>query len=266
MLQVYDRVLPSRSTQTLVALLVIVAFLFAIQAALEAIRTRMLTRVGRRLDEDLSGPAFRSAMSVATVAANGERVDPIRDLDQIRQFVATPGPAALFDLPWTPLYLVVCFLFHPWLGWLTMSGALVVSVLALWGELRSRASSARIAQIGALRQRAVDGARRNAEVLATMNLAVRFEQRFEASTAEFLANLQKGSDRRHRRQRRRACAALAAAIAGAGAGRLSRDPPGDFRRCDHRDLDPVVARACADRRRGLAMAAVRRRAPGRRRA
>jgi ATP-binding cassette subfamily C protein len=195
MLQVYDRVLPSRSTQTLVGLLVIVAFLFAIQAALEAIRTRMLTRVGRRLDEDLSGPAFRSAMSVPTVAANGERVDPIRDLDQIRQFVATPGPAALFDLPWTPLYLVVCFLFHPWLGWLTMSGALVVSVLALWAELRSRSSAARIAQIGALRQRAVDGARRNAEVLATMNLAVRFEQRYEASTAEFLANLQKGSDR-----------------------------------------------------------------------
>ena len=111
MLQVYDRVLPSRSTQTLLALLVIVAFVFGVQAVLEAIRTRMLTRVSRRLDEDLSGLAFRSTVS-AGGGANGERVDPIRDLDQVRQFFATPGPAALFDLPWTPLYLAICFMFH----------------------------------------------------------------------------------------------------------------------------------------------------------
>jgi PrtD family type I secretion system ABC transporter len=194
MLQVYDRVLPSRSTETLVALVVIVAFLFGVQAILEAIRTRMLTRVGRRLDEDLSGSAFRSATSIGAIAANDERADPIRDLDQIRQFFATPGPAALFDLPWTPLYLVICYLFHPWLGWLTVAGALLVTLLAISGEMRSRASLKKSAQLAAQRQGVVDRARRNAEALATMNLRARFEERFETSTSQFLAAVQKGSD------------------------------------------------------------------------
>lgn len=195
MLQVYDRVLPSRSPQTLMALLAIVAFLFGVQAVLEAIRARMFARIGRRLDEDLSGPAFQSAVSLGVAAAAGrERTDPVRDLDHIRQFIASPCPAALFDLPWTPLYLLVCFLFHPWLGWLTAAGALIVSALAIWGELRSRASTARSVQIAAQRQRVVDGGRRNGEVLATMNLAARLEQQFEASTGEFLAMLQSGSD------------------------------------------------------------------------
>jgi len=194
MLQVYDRVLPSRSTQTLVALVVIVAFLFGVQAILEAIRTRMLTRVGRRLDEDLSGAAFRSAVSLGAAPANGERIDPVRDLDQIRQFFATSGPAALFDLPWTPLYLLVCFLFHPWLGWLTVAGALLVSMLAIWGELRCRAASKKIVHMAAQRQSVADRARRNAEALATMNLLARFEERFEASTNQFLAVQQGGSD------------------------------------------------------------------------
>ena len=196
MLQVYDRVLPSGSVDTLVALVVIVAFLYGAQAVLEAIRTRMLARVSRRLDEDLSGLAFRSATAPATAAANGERTDPIRDLDQVRQFFATPGPAALFDLPWTPLYLLISFLFHPWLGWLTVGGALIVSLLAIWGEVRGRDGSQETAPVmAAQRQNLVDRTRRNAEVLATMNLRARFEQRFEAATLDFLSVVQKGSDR-----------------------------------------------------------------------
>ena len=105
MLQVYDRVLPSRSTQTLLALLV--------DRGLPVRRSG-----GSRGDthphaDPRRPPAGRGSVGPGLpvgrvgrpVAANGERVDPIRDLDQIRQFVATPGPAALFDLPWTPLYL-----------------------------------------------------------------------------------------------------------------------------------------------------------------
>jgi len=193
MLQVYDRVLPSRSVPTLVALLTIVAFVFGVQAVLEAIRTRMLTRVSRRLDEDLSGLAFRSTVS-PSFTAGGERADPMRDLDQVRQFFATPGPAALFDMPWTPLYLAMCFMFHPLLGWLTVAGALIVSVLALFGEVRSRVSSKRSARMAAQRQGVVDCARRNTEVLGTMNLLARFEQRFRAANPQFLAAHQKGSD------------------------------------------------------------------------
>jgi PrtD family type I secretion system ABC transporter len=194
MLQVYDRVLPSGSVDTLVALVVIVAFLYGAQAVLEAIRTRMLTRVSRRLDEDLSGLAFRSA-TAPLATTNGERGDPIRDLDQVRQFFATPGPTALFDLPWTPLYLLISFLFHPWLGWLTLCGATIVSLLAVWGEVRGRTAARNIAKMAAQRQSLVDRTRQNGEVLATMNLRARFEQRFETATLDFLSVVQKGSDR-----------------------------------------------------------------------
>src|SRR6478735_3806402 len=105
MLQVYDRVLPSRQVPTLVALLGVVVFLYAVQAVLEAIRSRMIARIGRRLDEDLQGEAFRAAVTLPLLANVGQdRIDPVRDLDQVRQFASSPGPAALFDLPWVPLY------------------------------------------------------------------------------------------------------------------------------------------------------------------
>ena len=244
----------------------IVAFLFGIQAVARG-DTHAHADAGQPpAGRGSVGPGFPFGRFASPPSRpNGERGDPIRDLDQVRQFFATPGPAALFDLPWTPLYLVVCFLFHPWLGWLThVRRADRVGAGAV-GEVRSRASSERIAQMAAQRQRAVDGARRNAEVLATMNLraplraAVRSLHRANISPI-----VQKGSDGATGDQRRRACAADAAAVAGAGAGGLSRHPPGDFRRYDHRDLDTRVARAGADRHCGLAMAAVRRRAPGRR--
>lgn len=195
MLQVYDRVLPSRSLPTLVALVGIVVVLYGVQATLEAIRSRMVSRIGRRLDEDLCGPAFRAAVNLPLlIGAGQERVDPVRDLDQVRQFVSSPGPAALFDLPWVPLYVLICFLFHPWLGWLTVGGALFVSALAIWGELTSRSTMSSTVQAAAQRQGVVDGGRRNAEVLATMNLARRLEQRFENSNRHYLDAQQKSVD------------------------------------------------------------------------
>ncbi|WP_069883177.1 type I secretion system permease/ATPase [Bosea sp. BIWAKO-01] len=196
MLQVYDRVLPSRQVPTLVALLGVVVFLYAVQAVLEAIRSRMIARIGRRLDEDLQGEAFRAAVTLPLLANVGqERIDPVRDLDQVRQFASSPGPAALFDLPWVPLYLIICFLFHPWLGWLTFLGAAIVSGLAIWGELRARSINSDLVKAGAIRQAIADGGRRNAEVLATMNLANRIEQRFQDANQTFLEATQAGVDR-----------------------------------------------------------------------
>ena len=196
MLQVYDRVIPSRSIPTLWALIGVVVFLFGVMAVLDIVRSRLVARVGRRLDEDLSGPAFRSAVNVPLVAgAQQERIDPVRDLDQIRQFMSSPGPSALFDLPWVPLYVIICFLFHPWLGWITVVGALIVSALAIWGEVRARSVNIDLVHSSAQRNGIVEGARRNAEVLATMNLASRLEQRFEVSNKKFLDAQQSGLDR-----------------------------------------------------------------------
>ncbi|QCI63998.1 type I secretion system permease/ATPase [Phreatobacter stygius] len=196
MLQVYDRVLPSRSIPTLAALVLIVALLYGFQVVLEAIRSRMVGRIGRLLDEDLSAAAFRSVVALPSRTGPGQdRVDSIRDLDHVRQFVGSQGPAAFFDLPWVPLYVAICFLFHPWLGWLTVAGAAIVLGLTLWGEFRTRAAILQSAQTSQRRQAAVDSGRRNAEVLATMNLTRQMEQRFAKTNLEFLDAQQTGVDR-----------------------------------------------------------------------
>ena len=188
MLQIYDRVMTSRSVPTLVALLGIVIFLYAVQAVLEAIRTRMITRLGHRLDDDLANPAFDAAISLPALSMPaGERPDPVRDLDQIRGFVSGPAPMAIFDLPWVPMYLVICFAFHPMLGWLTLGGAAVVSGLAIYGEMRSRTQTLRVSRLAAERQSVIDGSRRNAEVLSTINLAARLRSVFGKTNAAFLS-------------------------------------------------------------------------------
>ncbi|MGL4813108.1 MAG: type I secretion system permease/ATPase [Beijerinckiaceae bacterium] len=195
MLQIYDRVMTSRSVPTLVALLGVVIFLFAIQAVLETVRVRLLARLGRQLDEALAVPSYRSAISLSLVATeSGQRPDPIRDLDSVRTFMGSNGPVALFDLPWVPLYIIITFLFHPLLGWLTVGGAAFVTALAIWGEFRSRDLNARVTAAAAQRQAMVDGSKRNAEVLATMNLAARLEGVFEKSNDRFIAVQQTSVD------------------------------------------------------------------------
>ncbi|TIS73113.1 MAG: type I secretion system permease/ATPase, partial [Mesorhizobium sp.] len=117
MLQVYDRVLPSRSVPTLVALIILVAVLYAFQGVLEAIRARVLTRIGAGIDELIAGRVFNCLVRLPLRTPDrGEGLQALRDLDQVSGFLSSPGPGALFDLPWMPLYVVICFLFHPWIG------------------------------------------------------------------------------------------------------------------------------------------------------
>ena len=117
MLQVYDRVLPSRSVPTLIGLAVLTACLFTFQGMLDVIRGRVLQRVGGSLNEELSARAYDAVARLPLqTRGGGEGLQPMRDLDQIRGFLGTSGPSALFDLPWMPLYVVVCFLFHPLIG------------------------------------------------------------------------------------------------------------------------------------------------------
>ena len=122
MLEVYDRVLPSRSLPTLVALCVLAPILFTFQALLDAVRGRLLVRIGGQID----GAARRraSTMPPLGLAKSGRDVQqPVRDLDAIRSFVSGAGPAALFDLPWVPLYLAICFAFHFLIGITALCGA-----------------------------------------------------------------------------------------------------------------------------------------------
>ena len=111
MLEVYDRVLPSRSVPTLVGLAVIAAVLYVFMGLLDFIRGRVLVRIGAALDHAVGPRAFDAVLRLP-LRAGGDGLQPLRDLDQVRGFLNGGVLASFFDLPWMPLYLAICFLLH----------------------------------------------------------------------------------------------------------------------------------------------------------
>jgi PrtD family type I secretion system ABC transporter len=141
MLQIYDRILPSQSMPTLVAITALLAGLFIAYGILDAVRLRLMARVGARIDEAIS-PTIFAALPRLKVMARGQaaNAEPLRDLDQIRGFLSGLGPTAIFDLPWIPVFLLVVFLLHPVLGAFALAGALILVGVTLLTELRTRGS------------------------------------------------------------------------------------------------------------------------------
>ena len=111
MLEIYDRVLPSRSIPTLVGLAVLALILYTFQGVLDLIRGRVLVRIGASLDQDLSSRVYDVLVRRSLKTRTADGLQPLRDLDQVRAFLSGTGPASFFDLPWMPLYLGICFLF-----------------------------------------------------------------------------------------------------------------------------------------------------------
>src|SRR5690348_7743543 len=117
MLEVYDRVLPSRSVPTLIGLVVLAAGLYIAQGLLDLLRGRILGRIGTSLDEAINARVFETIVRLPLLMGNRtEGLQPLRDLDNVRSFLGSQGPGAFFDLPWLPLYLAICFAFHVLLG------------------------------------------------------------------------------------------------------------------------------------------------------
>src|ERR1051326_7891764 len=132
MLEIYDRVLPSRSVPTLVGLVILAGGLYIAQGALDLIRGRILGRIGTSLDEALNARVFQTVVRLPLmVGGRNEGLQPLRDLDNIRSFLSGMGPGALFDLPWLPLYLAICFAFHPLIGATALVGALLLIMLTV---------------------------------------------------------------------------------------------------------------------------------------
>src|SRR5271163_1794727 len=139
MLEVYDRVLPSRSVPTLVGLIVLAGFLYAAQGVLDLIRGRILGRVGTSLDEALNARVFDIVVRLPLlIGGRNEGLQPLRDLDNVRSFLGGMGPGAFFDLPWLPFYLAICFAFHVLIGLTALVGALILVTLTLITEYMSR--------------------------------------------------------------------------------------------------------------------------------
>jgi ATP-binding cassette subfamily C protein len=135
MLQVYDRVLGSGSQETLLALTVLIAFLFLMMGILDFARGRVAARYGARLQENLDDRVFRAALNRAR--KTGAPHSGLQDISSVQRLVASPVFMAIFDLPWTPLFIAAIFLFHPLLGWLAVGGALVLIAITIVNQRTS---------------------------------------------------------------------------------------------------------------------------------
>ncbi len=195
MLQVYDRVLPSRSVPTLVVLMILMAALYAFQATLEGTRARLLVRLGYFLDEAMSQRLYNAVVRLPLrLKSRGDGSEHLQDIDHIRGFFASGGPSALFDLPWVPVYLAVCFLFHPWIGVAALIGGGVLALIAICAEFYTRAPTKAAAHHHAKRNSLLEASRRNAEVVRAMGMAPGLGERWALSNAEHLSAQRRASD------------------------------------------------------------------------
>jgi ATP-binding cassette subfamily C protein len=195
MMEVYDRVLPSRSIPTLVGLSIIIVVLYLFQGLFDMVRGRILARVGAAVDEDLSQQIFQGQLNAPLKGkVEGDGQQPLRDLDQLRAFMAGGGPTALFDLPWMPLYLFMCFAFHPWLGVIALGGAGLLVMVTLLTEFMTREASKAAVSAGLVRNGISEGARRNAEVVRAMGMGQRIGTLWGNANSSYLAHQQRTSD------------------------------------------------------------------------
>jgi PrtD family type I secretion system ABC transporter len=195
MLQVYDRVLPGRSVPTLIALMALAAMLYVFQGALDLVRNRISVRVGRHLDETLGLRVYDAMVRLPLkTRGDGDGLQPLRDLDQVRSFLASGGPAALFDLPWMPIYLGICFLFHFWIGVTALIGAAVLVAITILTETRTRGPTKAFARFAVSRSSLAAEGRRNAEVLQAMGMRRQAALRWRESNQKYLAAHEAASD------------------------------------------------------------------------
>lgn len=195
MLEVYDRVLPSRSIPSLIALSLLALLLYSFQGAFELIRGRMLVRIAEVLDETMSARIHRALVKAPLrLKMQGDGLQALRDFDQVRLFLSGSGPAALFDLPWLPFYVAICFLFHPIIGFVAIAGVLVLTLLTYLTDHGSQVSARKAFEAGGLRNSLAQASQRNAEVVQAMGMATRLTARWEERNAVFREGNRRTSD------------------------------------------------------------------------
>lgn len=184
---VYDRVLTSNSLPTLVSLFLMVCFIFAFHGAFDIMRANLLGLVGQRFDQKLSGQLQRAEISLQLAGGrSGERQAPIRDLDQVRNFLGSAGPGALIDLPWIVLFIGILTLLHIWLGVVTLVGALALALLTWINERQSFAKVAEANGQGRRRAAVAERVRRNADAIKGLGIASRMAALAESEHRKFV--------------------------------------------------------------------------------
>lgn len=186
MLQLYDRVMVSRSQETLLMLTLLVTGLFITLALLEMIRSRVLIKVGNKLDGMLSDRIFESVFELQNKMPGKSTSQSIADFTQIRQFMTSNGLFAFFDAPWLFIYIGVLFLFHPWYGYFAIGAAIILVIITLVNEYSTKE---KLGEANGLNRQAilhVDKSLRNAEVIHAMGMLPAIKERWQQKHYGFL--------------------------------------------------------------------------------
>lgn len=174
MLQTYDRVLGSRSEETLVALFILVAFLFLIMGVIDWARGRLLTRMGARFQARLDRRVFEAMLKKAATDRSTDKESlsgqQLKDLEAVQRFYASPLFAALFDLPWAPIFLIGITIFHPWLGMMGIAGGLVLIVITVLNQLTTRTSAVKSAAASYTSDRYSEHLQNEAETIRSLGM------------------------------------------------------------------------------------------------
>ncbi|MEM6637525.1 MAG: type I secretion system permease/ATPase [Pseudomonadota bacterium] len=169
MLQVYDRVLSSRSEATLTALLVLVIALYALMGVLDYARGRVAARIGARFQSRLDPRVFTLQLQRGA-AADGSPASALRDLESVQKFMSAPSLFAVFDLPWTPIFIGAIYIFHPWMGWYSIAGAALLFSITMANQLLTR-EVVRTANRAAMASDAfADNIRNNSETISGLGM------------------------------------------------------------------------------------------------
>ncbi len=186
MLQLYDRVLTSRSQDTLVMLTLIVVVLFITMALLDITRSKVLVKIGNKFDSLLSQRVFDSLFELANKTPGKASSIPLNDLTQIRQFMTGNGVFAFFDAPWIPIYIGILFLFHPVFGYFAIFAAIVLLCFTIINEYSTKEKLGEANSLSRKSSQYIDSNLRNAEVVNAMGMKKYIREKWEEKYFSFL--------------------------------------------------------------------------------
>ena len=196
MLQVYDRVLGSRSQETLLALFILMGFLFLMMGILDFVRGRVLARIGARFQAKLDRRVFEAVTKRASVSPDqADTVSNLRDLEAVQRLLASPVFAALFDIPWTPIFLVGITIFHPYLGMLAVLGGGILILVTILNQVMTRGPVMDANRATATAEHVAEQIRAEAEMVRSLGMQTSAFQRWNLARERSLNQGLLSSDR-----------------------------------------------------------------------
>jgi ATP-binding cassette, subfamily C, bacterial len=196
MLQVYDRVLGSRSEETLMALSLLIMFLFLAMGILDHARGRVMGRLAARFQSRLDRRVFEASVNRISVLPNDSLAAPAtRDLEAVQRLIGSPVLLAVFDIPWTPFFIAAIFVFHPMLGWLSLAGGAIIVIIALWNQWATRAQQLRLNAVQTQAERTAETLRAEAETVHALGMSAAGFARWNRQRSDALALATAAGDR-----------------------------------------------------------------------